>query len=204
MNNSNNNLPKTYVNVMEELVREEIQRQIRMYSRQIGQSINTIEVATYALNRLPPLYASSEKGKNQQKINGQKRYQDQIKTSVRQGFAAVHRDPIRSSVPLVAATEAKYQQAESALQELEQYLEIQGLNYQKLSWHNLVVSVQKAIQKVNSSRRNQVHQLNTCNTLVYNDEDCEPTQGSSVRRVEKKIDWNERYVYPSSNSDHFL
>ncbi|MBR8832340.1 MAG: hypothetical protein N5P05_002285 [Chroococcopsis gigantea SAG 12.99] len=193
----NNNSPKTYVNVMEELVQEEIQRQLKTYSRQLTQSINTIEVATFALNRLPALYASSEKGKNQQKLNGQKKYQEQIKTSVRQGFAAVHRDPIRSSTPLVAITEVKYLQAESALEELEQYLEIQGLNYQKLSWHNLVTSVQRAIHKISSSR------VNTVNSVMYDDDDSEPTLGSAVARQQKNIDWNARYVHPTSKASRF-
>ena len=54
-------------NVMEILVSEEIDRQIGRFPDNIRKFINRIEVATYALNRLPALYASSQQGFNQQK-----------------------------------------------------------------------------------------------------------------------------------------
>jgi hypothetical protein len=105
-------------------------------------------VATYALNRLLPLYASSYKGKAQQLLLGRKQYRQQIAVAVRQGMAAVGRDPLRVSQPLVSDTQQECQQAQSALRDLERLLEERKLkDHEQLSWHNLVPSVQKALNK---------------------------------------------------------
>lgn len=139
---------QAYQNVMELLVDEEIEWQLQRCPVNLAQYINRVEVATYALNRLPPLYASSEKGKNQQKLIGYKKFKVQIKTSVRQGIAAVNRDPIRSSTPLLSLSEAKYQAADAALQEVQNLLEDRKLlDYQKLSWDNLASVIQRALNK---------------------------------------------------------
>ncbi|NEO33373.1 MAG: late competence development ComFB family protein [Symploca sp. SIO3C6] len=47
---------------MELLVIEEVKHQLDNYPQQLANYINPVEVATYALNRLSPLYASSEEG----------------------------------------------------------------------------------------------------------------------------------------------
>jgi hypothetical protein len=142
------NITTTHRNVMELLVQEEIERQIKRYPVALALHTNRVEVATYALNRLPPLYASSEKGKNQQKLLGYKEFKKQITMAVRQGLAAVHRDPIRVSTPLISEVEAKYQSADAALVELQDLLEKRNLlDYQKLTWDNLVNVVQRALNK---------------------------------------------------------
>ena len=136
------------VNVMEELVHEEITRQMRGMNSSQRAGINSVEVATYALNRLLPLYASSYKGKAQQLLLGRKQYRQQITVAVRQGIAAVGRDPLRVSQPLVSDTQQEYQQAQAALRDLERLLEDRKLkDYEELSWHNLVPCVQKALNK---------------------------------------------------------
>ena len=93
-------------NVMELLVAEEVNRQIVRYPDNIRKFINRIEVATFALNRLPALYASSQQGFNKQKIKGRADHSVQITQQVRKGFAAVQKDILRCSVPLIAETEA--------------------------------------------------------------------------------------------------
>jgi Late competence development protein ComFB len=137
-----------YINVMEELVAEEVERQLKLCPDSLRQYIKPVEVETYALNRLAPLYASSEKGKNQQKILGRKQHREKIITAVRQAIAAVQRDPLRCSIPLISNTELRYQEAEFALQKLEELMEERGLYlYQKLSWHNLVSEMQKVLNR---------------------------------------------------------
>ena len=112
------------------------------------QYINPVEVATYALNRLPALYASSEKGKAQQILAVRKQYQEDIKTAVRRAIAAVQRDPLRVSKPLVDERDLKYQQAQTALKDLERFLEERNLtSYETLSWTNLVTIVQSALNQ---------------------------------------------------------
>ena len=63
MNYSIDSGAKVHVNIMELLVQNEIDKQLRLYPKKIRDYINKVEVATYALNRLPPLYASSLIGK---------------------------------------------------------------------------------------------------------------------------------------------
>lgn len=141
--------PHTHINMMEELVYAEIKKQLKYYPSSLAQYLNQVEVATYALNRLPPLYASSEKGKNQQRLLAHRQYQEQIKIAVRQGIAAVQRDPIRSSQPLISEIESNYQAAQVALHELQKLLEERELtNYEKLTWENLVGVMRRALNRV--------------------------------------------------------
>ena len=52
---------RAYINVMEMLVEEEVTKQIKGLPPRILKYLKQTEVETYALNRLPSLYASSEK-----------------------------------------------------------------------------------------------------------------------------------------------
>ena len=54
----------------------------------------------YALNRLPALYATSEEGWHRQQLRAKQQLKEQIVTAVRQGLAAVQKDPLKSSTPL--------------------------------------------------------------------------------------------------------
>ena len=92
-------IAQTHYNAMELLVAQEVTKQLKSCPATLREYINPIEVATFALNRLPPLYASCKEGLNRQQKHAFK-LQLQIKTAVRQGFAAVNRDPIRQSTPL--------------------------------------------------------------------------------------------------------
>ena len=138
------------INIMEELVMEEIDRQIKRYSDNIAQYINKVEVATFALNRLPPLYASSHKGLNKQKLKGKSDYSVQITKAVRQAFAAVQKDVLRYSVPLQPEDEPdskmmhseELEEARKALAELAKIFP-----HSKVSWKNIVKLVKCALKK---------------------------------------------------------
>ncbi|WP_231937596.1 late competence development ComFB family protein [Geminocystis sp. NIES-3709] len=87
---------------MEIFVDEEIQLQLAN-NRNLSLSandLNLVEVATFALNRLPSLYASSQEGIQKQKAKGMVQLKPKVKQAVAQGFAAVVRDPLRKSTPL--------------------------------------------------------------------------------------------------------
>ncbi|MEL6786768.1 MAG: late competence development ComFB family protein [Cyanobacteria bacterium J06607_15] len=127
----------THRNVMEVLVSEEIERQIVRLPSNIKKFINPIEVATYALNRLPALYASSQQGFNKQKLKGRSEYSVKITQEVRKGFAAIQQDLLRSSTPLTVENESEIErsikEAKAALQELADYLPEKDL-----TWKNVV------------------------------------------------------------------
>jgi archaellum component FlaC len=146
------NQPETdYINrnVMEILVSEEIDRQINRLPNNIKQYLNPIEVATYALNRLPPLYASSQQGFNKQKLKGRSEHSVQITQEVRKGLAAIQKDLLRSSIPLMAQTERNIdqdiQEANQALRELAQFLPERDI-----SWKNIVKLVKPLLAELNS------------------------------------------------------
>ena len=130
---------QAYQNVMEILVEEEIERRLKQLSPQIAKSINPIEVATYALNRLPPLYASSEKGWKYQKQRGMKELAKQISTVVSRSISAVQKDPIRLSTPLFDSKDPASQQALKRLKKL--------LLQENLSWWELPRVVEQALIK---------------------------------------------------------
>lgn len=96
-----NELPsRAYVNVMEMLVAEEVESQLQQLPSRVQKYVKRIEVETYALNRLPALYASSEKGWQHQYEKAKHEMRSHIKNAVRQALAAVQVDPLRTSQPL--------------------------------------------------------------------------------------------------------
>lgn len=129
-------------NVMETLVSQEIEEQLLLLPHRVAQSINKIDVMTYALNRLPALYASSKKGWQYQISRGQKDYGQQIVLAVRQAIVAVQRDPLRNVIPLKPHTDLQSQAAQIALNKLKQLLQ-----NEQLSWSNMVVVVEQSLIK---------------------------------------------------------
>ncbi len=141
---------RAYQNVMETLVHQEIQRQMQKMPTKLVKYIDISEVATFALNRLPPLYASSEQGKERQAAKGQAKLKQEVATAVRQALAAVQRDPLRNSTPLPPDRDPRYQTAESALIELEELLRRSHLldpELPQLSWSNLQLAIAKALKR---------------------------------------------------------
>ena len=89
-----------YSNAMEPLVIEEVERQLRNLPPKLVEYLNPAQVIAYALNRLPALYATSEQGWHRQQQRAREQFGDQIVVAVRQGLAAVQRDPLRAAAPL--------------------------------------------------------------------------------------------------------
>jgi hypothetical protein len=59
-------------------------------------------VVTYALNRLPPLYASSQEGIAHQTKAAKQNHQLAIQTAVQRAIAIVRRDPLRQSTRITS------------------------------------------------------------------------------------------------------
>lgn len=89
-----------YRNVMETLVAEEVQRQVQNLPPQTVKYINPVQVTAYALNRLPPLYATSIEGWQRQQERAKKKFENQIFLAVRWGLAIVQSDPLKVATPL--------------------------------------------------------------------------------------------------------
>jgi len=131
------NPAQTYRNVMESLVVEEVDRQFLKLSAKVSRYVNKADVIAYAVNRLPALYATSEKGWEQQGDRARRELNSQLVSAVRQAIAAVQRDPLRAVVPLKIGAE---QESQVVLEELKALLG-QG----ELSWRTLVDAVENAL-----------------------------------------------------------
>jgi Late competence development protein ComFB len=144
---SDNVISQTHKNAMELLVAEEIERQLEFLSWDDKDFINKIEVATYALNRLPSLYASSEEGIAWQKRKGQKEYQTQITDTVREALEIVQKDPARFYTPLSSSEKQEMQEAKEALQELSEWLWMQQseLSQNNVSWRELIDFIKQIV-----------------------------------------------------------
>ncbi|MBD2692385.1 late competence development ComFB family protein [Anabaena catenula] len=116
-------------NVMEMLVVEEVEKQIQSLPLKTANYIKASEVVAYALNRLPSLYATSKRGWQRQWHHGKTELYQQISTAVRQGMAAVQRDPLRINEPLNFPED---QAAQTALEGLKVLLQREDI-----SWDNL-------------------------------------------------------------------
>ena len=143
-------------NVMEVLVDEEIERQINLLPNNLKKFVKPLEVATYALNRLPPLYASSQQGFNKQKLKGRSEHSVQITREVRKGFAVIQQDILRSSIPLLSEKEAdldrSIEEAKEVLQELADYLPEKDL-----TWKNVVRLVKPILAELKEQDRLEIN-----------------------------------------------
>jgi hypothetical protein len=114
---------QSYQNVMEVLVAEEVTQQLRRYPPNLANCLNKTEIETYALNRLPPFYASCTEGWRKQKQRAESEFKDEIRQAVRQGFAAVQRDPLRISTPIALEEAQEYQRVRESLLTLQELLQ---------------------------------------------------------------------------------
>jgi len=142
-----------HVNVMETLVHEEIDKQLRFYPKNLRNYLNLTEVATYALNRLPPLYASSVKGMEEQRRVAARQYRSELTSAVRRAIAAVERDPLRSSEPIVSEIEMNYRGAETTLGQIQELLKrynlLEPIN-KEVTWDNCMPLLRQAFLKLAS------------------------------------------------------
>lgn len=115
---------RAYINVMESLVADEVHQQLQHVPGRIRRYLKMEEVVTYALNRLPTLYASSERGWQHQRQLAKRDMNRQITSAVRQAIAAVQVDPLRLSQPLNVGQNAESEAVLQALRALFQRPEL--------------------------------------------------------------------------------
>ena len=73
---------KQFINVMEELVLTEAIARVAEIEATSESSIDVGDIAAYALNRLPPLYATTEEGASYQRIRAKAELQELIAQQV--------------------------------------------------------------------------------------------------------------------------
>ncbi len=126
---------KNYMNVMELLVEEEVRVQTQNLSDRTAEVLRSGEIIAYALNQLPPLYATTQRGWDYQVKEGRKKYAVEISKAVRCAINAVMRDPIMTAVPLGV-------QVPSSLRKVLHDLRI-ILGESHLEWEDVPKSIEK-------------------------------------------------------------
>jgi Late competence development protein ComFB len=129
-----------YTNVLEKLVFSIAQNQMKRLGKDMEQRVNLSEVAAYALNRLPPMYATTEKGLLQQRHRAKVELSDEIIKTVRHAILEIAKMPQRSLTPLPFNKMRENQ--EQALAELKGILKKDDLEFA-----NVAALVQDALEK---------------------------------------------------------
>ncbi|WP_413162382.1 late competence development ComFB family protein [Capilliphycus salinus ALCB114379] len=77
---------KQFINVMEELVLSEAIARVADIEDSNEQSLDVGDIAAYALNRLPPLYATTEEGAQYQRSKAREELYDLISSQVKEAI----------------------------------------------------------------------------------------------------------------------
>lgn len=77
---------KQFINVMEEMVVSEVVAQVSKYRKTAEKQPDIADIAAYALNRLPPLYATSEEGAEYQRQRASEELEFLIQQQVKEGL----------------------------------------------------------------------------------------------------------------------
>jgi len=87
-------------NALEELVIEEAEAQYKRLSADVKERVDLSEVIAYALNRLPPMYATTMIGWVQQRKKAEQELGAAITKAVRNGFLSTQSDVLRQNDPM--------------------------------------------------------------------------------------------------------
>jgi hypothetical protein len=127
-------------NAIEELVIAEAETQIQRLSHQAKERVDLSEVIAYALNRLPPMYATTQRGWTQQRQRAGSELGNQISAVVRNGLLGVQRDTLRQLDPLPNHELASQNRTLVKLREL--------LKRKELKWKDVPSAVNEALMQV--------------------------------------------------------
>ncbi len=89
-------------NALEELVIEEAETQFKRLGTDVKNRVDLSEVIAYTLNRLPPMYATTQRGWLQQRKRADQELGSAIAKTVRNGFLSTQSDVLRQSDPIPA------------------------------------------------------------------------------------------------------
>jgi hypothetical protein len=78
---------KHFINVMEELVLSEAITRVAQIEAMSDRALDVGDIAAYALNRLPPLYATTEEGANYQRQRAREELRDLISQQMNDAIA---------------------------------------------------------------------------------------------------------------------
>ena len=132
---------ETYQNIMELLVKDEAKQQLQSLPPWIAASIKLDDLVTYALNRLPPLYASSKEGLEYQMHRGKSQFGDRISETVNLAIATIQKSPQRPH-PTPLPPSRRSEPHQEALRRLKTMLHNHAID-----WKTLPTAVELALVK---------------------------------------------------------
>jgi hypothetical protein len=170
-----------YRNVMEGLVEQEVARQLSKLPGQMVSYLRPVEIVTYALNRLPALYACSERGVDQQTRKAKQEQGPQIVQAVRWAIMAVQQDPLRKFVPIKPAEQ------DQILVELRQLLQDDTI-----TWENLPQAIEQALAMVYNTPETAAHHSSPSVAPAANAK-ADPPDSDHVKSALTWQDYKKRY-----------
>jgi hypothetical protein len=130
-------------NYMEVLVREEVERQVEQLPAEWKAKANYAEIAAYALNRLPALYATTKRGRMIQQWKVEASIRQSVRDAVQKGIALSQKEPRRMGE---AWEDPEVKPSDTVLQELKILLQ-----YPDLDWDNLTTVIKNRMIQVSRS-----------------------------------------------------
>ncbi len=124
-------------NAIEEMVITEIDIQISHLPQYRRDQINLSEVAAYALNRLPPMYATSKAGWLRQRKKAISEMRSQIESAVRRALISVKPDALRDKRPLPSQEVGNHARSLAELQQI--------LGAENASWKDIPSALENAL-----------------------------------------------------------
>ncbi len=175
-------------NAIEELVIAEIDLQISHLPQYRRDQISLSEVAAYALNRLPPMYATSKLGWLRQRKKATTEMRSQIESAVRRALVSVKPDALRDSKPLPSQEVASHARSLAALQQI--------LGAENASWKDIPAALENALLtvKLKSSVGKTYLVTGRQESIAGKDE-------TTFDRKQPQLSWKGRQVQTSVNSD---
>ena len=173
------------INLIEIIVKEEIYNELQKLPVNIAKFMSIAEVASYTLNRLPPMYISSEEGKVHQMAKIEQ-MRGEIRTAVLQGIGAVMRDPLRKSTPLNLDEVDSFSTAHEILVELEEFVQNLEGEKHKISLDELSLKIQLGIRAYHTSLMDIEQALDLYN--IEHEKITAKNLGSIVRNLLRKLD----------------
>jgi len=129
-----------FINTLENLVAAIAHRQIDKLDPDSQAKVTLEEVSAFALNRLPPMYATSENGLKYWRDRARNELSTNILTTVQDGIVTILKSPSRFLPPL--PSDRFYTEQEEAMEELKDILQIADID-----WRNVSVVVEDALEQ---------------------------------------------------------
>ncbi|MGK7908713.1 MAG: late competence development ComFB family protein [Synechococcus sp.] len=131
------------VNVLEELVLNEANRQISNLAEREQQKLVVVEVAAYVLNRMEPMYATTRDGWGHQRERALRNSSQEVRQQVTRAIAKMQKTPSLLRRPLPETVEAR-----CALNQLRT-----TLNQPNLTW----MEVPQLVQALMAQTQTMIH-----------------------------------------------